>query len=113
MRFVTRMGWIAVVVMAAALAARVLLIEPPEPGWACQAADGRPWWCPLRLGAIDVLEAGLLGIVSLAAAVAALAGGGRRITGLAILSGTAGLVLFSTGPAALGLLLALIRAVRL
>lgn len=112
MAFIMRQGGLAVAVFAIALAVRYALIERPELGWACQALEGAPFWCPLRAALIVTLEFGALGWLSLAAAVWGLAGGGRGVVGTAILAGTAGLVLFAAGASALGLILGLVRSLR-
>lgn len=113
MAFVIRQGVLILGVLALALAVRLLVIQRPELGWACQAADGTPWWCPLRAGLIATLDFGALGWISLAAGVCALAGGGRRVTSAAILMGAAGLVLSAAGASATGMILGTLRSLRL
>lgn len=103
---------IAVIAAAAGWLVRALLIEPPEPAWLCQAVTGAPWWCPLRQGAIALLQAGTLGILAIAAGIWALFVGGRRVSGLAVACGAAGLMLYAAGPAAFGLVLGLVRGAR-
>ncbi len=113
MAFVTRQGVLALVVLVLALAVRFLFVRRPELGWACQVADGAPWWCPLRSGLITTLDFGALGWISLVSGVCALAGGGRRVTSAAMLAGTAGLVLSAAGVSAAGLILGTLRSLRL
>ncbi|MBX3516670.1 MAG: hypothetical protein KF815_06965 [Rhodospirillales bacterium] len=113
MAFMTRQGVLALVVLVLALAIRFVVVQRPELGWACQVADGAPWWCPLRSGLIATLDFGALGWISLAAGVCALAGGGRRVTSAAMLAGTAGLVLSAAGASAAGLILGTLRSLRL
>ncbi|MFZ1416578.1 MAG: hypothetical protein WAS73_18680 [Defluviicoccus sp.] len=113
MAFVIRHGVLALAALAFALAVRFLVIRRPELGWACQVADGPPWWCPLRAGLIATLDFGALGWISLAAGVCALAGGGRRVTSTAMLTGAAGLVLSAAGASAAGLILGTLRSLRL
>lgn len=113
MAFVTRQGLLALAALAFALAVRFFVVQRPELGWACQIADGAPWWCPLRAGLITTLDFGTLGWISLAAGVCALAGGGRRVTSTAILAGAAGLVLSAAGASAAGLILGTLRSLRL
>lgn len=113
MAFVIRQGVLALVALAVALAVRLLIIQRPELGWTCQLADGAPWWCPLRGGLIAMLDFGALGWISFAAGVCALAGGGRRITSTAMLTGAAGLVLSAAGASAAGLIFGAVRSLRL
>lgn len=113
MAFVTRQGVLALAALAVALAIRYLVIQRPELGWACQTADGAPWWCPLRKGLIAALDFGALGWISLVAGVCALAGAGRRVTNTAMLTGAAGLVLSAAGASAAGLILGTLRSLRL
>jgi hypothetical protein len=111
--FVTRIGVGALIALAIALAVRYLLVETPALAWACQVESGAPWWCPLRQAAVAVLRSGAPGFLSVAAGLLAILGGGRMVAGVAVIAGAAGLVLYAAGPAALGLVLGAIRAVRL
>ena len=113
MAFVTRQGVLALAALTIALAVHFLVVRRPELGWACQILDGAPWWCPLRKGLITALDVGALGWISLAAGVCALAGGGRRVTSAAMLTGAAGLVLSAAGASAAGLILGTLRSLRL
>lgn len=113
MPFVTRIGLCALGVLALALAVRFGFVEPPELAWLCQEEGSLPWWCPLREGAVAVLRFGVFGILSVAAGLVAILGGGRAVTGVAIVAGAAGLVLYGAGPAALGVVLGALRAIRL
>lgn len=97
--------------MGAAFALRILVIEPPEPAWACQSISP-PWWCPLRLGGIEALRWGALGFVALAAGAFGLWRGCRRAALLALGCGAAGLVLYAAEPAAGGLLLGSLALLR-
>jgi hypothetical protein len=113
MAFVTRQGVLVLAALAVAFAIRLLVVRRPELGWACQIAEGAPWWCPLRSGLITTLDFGALGWISLAAGVCAVAGGGRRVTSTAMLAGAAGLVLSAAGASAAGLILGTLRSLRL
>ncbi len=113
MPFVTRIGLFALAVLAIALVVRFVLVEPPELAWVCQADGTVPWWCPWREGTIAALRLGVLGFLSVAAGILAILGGGRPVAGVAIIAGAAGLVLYAAGPAALGVVLGALRAVRL
>lgn len=113
MPFVTRIALAALVTLAGALAVRFGFIETPQLAWACQVEAGAPWWCPLRQGTVFVLRAGVIGIFAACAGIVAIIGGGRIVTGAAVIAGTAGLVLYAAGPAALGLILGGLRALRL
>jgi hypothetical protein len=112
LRFWAGLLAIAAAAALAGWAVRALLIEPPEPAWACQALDTAPWWCPLRLGFIAVLQAGTLGVAAAAAGLWALVCGGRWASGIAVALGGAGLLLYAAGPSALAVVLGLIRGAR-
>lgn len=103
-------------VLAAALALRYGVVEPREIGAACQVGLG-PWWCDLRMAVVLVFQSGLLGGGSLLLGVVAVLAGDRplgRIAAVAaMMTGAAGLVLYSAGLASAGLLLGLITVVRL
>jgi hypothetical protein len=104
-----------VAALAAALAARFLLIEPPQFAWTCQSIEP-PWWCPLRTGGIVFLRAGGLGLLALMAGAFALWRGQRRAARraalLALGAGAAGLVLYGPEAAAGGALLGALAVVR-
>lgn len=111
--FLVRLVLVASAILVLAYAVRLLVIEPPQAAWACQVTDGIPWWCPLRSAGIAVLRSGLLGWLSVAAGLAAVLGGGRRVAAAAVMTGAAGLVLYAAGPAAAGVVLGSLRALRL
>lgn len=102
----------AMLALAAAAAIRYGVIQPPQLGWTCQAA-GHPWWCTPREALILTLQAGALGWCGVAAGLVSLLGGGRAICALAVVCGAASLLLYGAGAGALGLLLGLLRALRL
>jgi hypothetical protein len=110
--FLVRLGCIAVLAGAAAAAIRFLVIEPPEIGYFCDSLQAA-WWCPVRTGTISLLHAGLLGFISGACGVAAIAGGGRWLSAAAVATGVAGLLLYSPELSSGGLLLGVLRGVRL
>lgn len=112
LRFLASLLALAAGAALAGWAVRALLIEPPEPAWACQALDGAPWWCPLRQGFIAVLQAGTLGIAAVAAGLWALLVGGRWASRVAVTLGGAGLLLYAAGPSALAVVLGLICGTR-
>lgn len=94
---------------------RYAVVEPQEIGTFCRAA-GAPVWCALRTGLIRVTEVGGLGLASLALGLIALFARGalaRALVMAAMASGGAGLILYNTTYAALGVLVALLRASRL
>jgi len=113
MPFVITVGLVAVVTLCVALACRAYWIEVPEYSWACQGSSDAPWWCAVHHALVYGLRSGALGAISLIAGIAALCGGGRLITGIAIVIGSAGLILYGAGASAVGLLLGALRAVRL
>jgi hypothetical protein len=98
--------------LAAGLAIRYGLIEPPQLGWVCQVA-APPWWCPARSAVILILQWGALGWAGLAAGIVALFGRGRTWSACAEGLGASGLILYAAGPASIALLLALMRSLRL
>jgi hypothetical protein len=102
---------VAALALAAALLARLFVIESPEFGWACQGTQP-PWWCSLRTGTILTLRAGALGFLSLGAGLVALWHGWPRVAILAIATGIGGLVLYGPEAAAGGVLLGALALVR-
>jgi hypothetical protein len=111
---------VAAIILAAlaygvAWVTRYGVVEPQEIGTFCRAADA-PLWCGARTALIRVTEVGGLGLASIALAAGALVAGGRAARVLvmaAMVSGGAGLILYNTTYAALGVLVALLRASRL
>ena len=96
---------------------RYHLIEPEELYRTC-LAEARPWWCAVRQQLIGATFAvrGIYGWVSLGAAAAGWLLEGRIVVPcvlIALGAGGLGLELYSTGTAALGVLLALLRLSRL
>ncbi len=94
---------------------RYVVIEPQEIGTFCRSADA-PLWCSLRTALIRVTEVGGLGLASIALGAAALALRGtaaRWLVMAAMATGGGGLILYNTTYAALGVLVALLRASRL
>lgn len=100
---------VAAVALAAAL--RFLLVERPEFTWACQS-PAPPWWCPLRLAAIETVRFGLFGFMALAAGLLALWRDRLFYALFAVVCGAAGLILYVPEPAAGGLLLGALAMVR-
>lgn len=95
-----------------AAAIRYLAIEPDAIARVCSAMGQIPGWCRVHEGVVLAFQSGILGIASLASGVIALMGGGRPFIVLAVGLGAMGLVLYSAGPAAVALILGLLRAVR-
>lgn len=113
MPFVIKVGVVAFVTLSVALACRTYLIEVPEYAWACQDNSGAPWWCVVHKALFSGLRSGALGVISLIAGIVAICGGGRFVTAVAIVIGSAGLILYAAGASAVGLILGALRAVRL
>ncbi|MFO1188348.1 MAG: hypothetical protein U1E97_01840 [Alphaproteobacteria bacterium] len=108
---------IAIGGLAVAAAIRYLAIESDTVARICTAMGEQPWWCTVHRGTVITFQSGILGIASLASGVISILGGrilgGRRFFVLAATGlGAAGLVLYSAGPAAVALVLGLLRAVR-
>ena len=101
----------AVAALGLAAALRFLLVERPELTWACQSL-APPWWCPLRLAAIEVVRFGLFGFMALVAGLLALWRGRLLHALFAVTCGAAGLILYVPEPAAGGLLLGALAMVR-
>ena len=99
-------------------AARYWLIEPEDLYKVCLGA-GKPWWCGVRETLITVtftLVRGIYGWVAVACGVSAWLLRGRVVwffVLLALFTGGMGLYLYAAAGAAFGLLLALLRLVRL
>jgi hypothetical protein len=102
---------IALAVLALAMAARFLLIEPRDMGLACVEAE-RPWWCLPRDLLVLVSVNEVWGLAALGAGIGGLLARPRWIAGLAFGAGLAGLVLYNAGTAAAGLLLGIIGLLR-
>lgn len=103
----SRALWLAAIVLAATLALRHLAIEPAAIAHAC---DPAPWQgaCALRSTVIRLFVNQEVGWLALALSVAATVLRGARLATLAVAAGTAGLVLYSYEPAAVGALLGLL-----
>lgn len=99
------------VVLALALAARFLMVEPRGASLMC-ASDQAAWWCPLRSGLVVVFQWWVFGVVSVVAGLVGLIFGGRGWGVAALLAGAAGLVLYNAEPAAVGFVLGLIVVMR-
>lgn len=102
----------AAVSLAAAMMLRYLLVEPPAIAGICESGQG-PWWCWIRVGVIQAFATQGLGIASVLAGALSVLRGGRALAMLAVVTGCLGIVLYDTDLAAAGLLLGLLRAVRL
>jgi hypothetical protein len=105
--------WIAsaAVVLALALAARFLVIEPRGIGIAC-LGEPTPWWCGPRDLLVVISRGGGWGMASLGVGILALITGWRPLAVLACALGLWGVVLYNAGAAAFGLLFGLLRLVR-
>ena len=97
--------------LAAAIALRLLVIEPSHFGHAC---DPAPWsgWCAARTALIMSVRFQELGWVALAAGVLATFVRRLWLGQLALALGFAGLVLYSYEPAVVGALLGTLVIVR-
>lgn len=106
-------GWLifGVVVLGLAFAARYLWIEPSTMGLAC-AALPPPQWCAWRQDVILIHQANGWGLAALAGGIAAIVIRWRWMVAIGLGAGLVGLVLYNTGLAAVGLLLALLRLLR-
>lgn len=101
----------SLVALAVALLARHLVVEPAPIAHAC---DPRPWsgLCAARTLLIFSFATQGIGWLSMIAGVAATLWRDRRVAQLALVTGSAGLVLYSFGPSAFGALLGLLVLVR-
>lgn len=97
--------------LAGAMAIRYLMVEPAAVGLLCDPGTG-PWWCGLRAAVVMLFGSGVLGLLSLAAAVLAHLMNRRDLALLALVAGAAGLVLYNADTAAAGFVIGLLRAVR-
>lgn len=100
--------------LAAALAARHLVVEPQTMGILCDNPGG-PLWCHGRQGLILLFNKGFFALASVFLAIAAMSTR-RHAAGLAVAAvafGAAGAVLYNLEWAVPGLLLGLLRAARL
>ena len=98
-------------VLCFAFAARYLWIEPSTMGLACAAASP-PQWCGWRQDAILIHQANGWGLAALVGGFIGLLFRWRWAVTLGLGAGLLGLVLYNTGLAAVGLLLALLRLIR-
>jgi len=109
-----RLGFLAAAVavaLGAAMAARILMIEPRGAELMC-SMQGAAAWCPLRAALVPVFDYQGFGLVSLAAGLFA-AWKHRPAWGVtALLFGAVGLVLFNVELAAAGVVLGLIAVMR-
>jgi hypothetical protein len=94
----------AVVLTAIMQAIRLLLVEPDEMAQLC-SVNAAQWQCRIRDLAIQGFARHLYGPVSVAAGLLAWLGGIRLFAILAMVAGTAGVVLYDFELAALGLML--------
>lgn len=101
---IRRGAGIALAVLTVTLAIRHMAIEPAAIAHAC---DPAPWAgaCSLRSAVIRLFVNQEVGWFALAVGVLATVLRGRRLAALAIAAGTAGLVLYSYEPSAVGVLL--------
>jgi hypothetical protein len=97
--------------IGAGLYGRYGLIQSTPIGLMCQSADPA-WFCAPRHLLWQVGDMNGWGWAAMIGGVAALIFGWRAAIVLGIVAGGAGLALYNAGPAAFGLLLALMRLVR-
>ncbi len=111
LRSLSRQAAPSLVALSLALLARHLVVEPAHIAHAC---DPAPWsgWCAARTLLVFSFATQGLGWLSLAAGAAATLMRSRRAAQLSLVAGSAGLVLYSFGPSALGALLGLLVLAR-
>jgi hypothetical protein len=97
--------------LALALVARYVWIESTEIGLSCAAAPA-PWWCEPRYLIIRFHQENGWGLITLAAGLISLLTRWYWMALVALMVGMLGLVLYNTGLAAVGLLVALLLIVR-
>lgn len=103
---------VAIAGIAIAAVIRYLAIEPDAVARVCTAMGKQPWWCGVHRATVITFQSGILGVVSLASAAFAVFGGRSLFVMLATGFGGAGLILYSAGPAAVAVVLGLLRALR-
>ena len=106
-------GWIvlALVVLGLAAVFRYLVVEPREMGFACSATP-QPWWCGPREIIIQAHLKNVWGWVAAISGLVALLLRQKWAAPIAVICGLAGIVLYDTSLASLGLLLGLLRLLR-
>jgi hypothetical protein len=97
--------------IGAGLYGRYGLIQSTPIGLMCQGIDPA-WYCAPRHLLWQIGDMNGWGVAAMVGGVAALLFGWRAAIVLGIVAGGAGLALYNAGPAAFGLLLALMRLVR-
>jgi hypothetical protein len=97
--------------LAAAMALRYRVIEPSAVGLVCDPGTG-PWWCGARAAVIVLFGSGLIGLASVVTGVLAHVLDRRWLATVALVAGSAGLVLYNADMAAAGFVVGLLRAVR-
>lgn len=97
--------------LALALVTRYVWIESTEIGLSC-AATPAPWWCEPRYLIIRFHQENGWGLITLAAGLISLLTRWYWLALVALVVGMLGLVLYNTGLAAVGLLVALLLIVR-
>jgi hypothetical protein len=108
-----RLWWPAAVVLALALVARYLWIEPPQFRVLCDPVGGMPWWCWAREALIFTFAFQGLGYAALMLGVASVLIRRRGIALVAVCVSLAGLVLYCFEFSAVGLLLGVLTFARL
>lgn len=98
-------------VLALALAARLLMVEPRGAQLLCAGADPA-WWCPLRSVLVEVFQWQVFGVVSLVSGLVGWVFGGRGWGVTALLSGAAGLVLYNVALSAVGVVTGVVVVTR-
>jgi hypothetical protein len=106
-------AWIVTALLVLGLAAvfRYLVVEPRSMGFACSETP-QPWWCAPREIIIQAHLKNVWGFVAAISGVVALLLRQRWAAPIAVITGLAGIVLYDTSLASLGLLLGLLRLLR-
>jgi hypothetical protein len=110
-------GWatplgLALVALAMASAARHGLVEPADLTARCDAAPWSDWACGLRTALVQAFVEQRLGWAAVFAGALATLLRWRWLAWLGLATGSAGLVLYCAGPAAVGALLSVLVCVR-
>jgi hypothetical protein len=110
-----RLGWpvlLALAVWTAALSARHGLVEPAERTARCEAAPAAGWDCRVRALVVQLFVEQRIGWAALGLGLAAAWTRRPWLAGLGLAAGSAGQVLYATGPASFGWLLSALVLVR-
>ena len=99
------------ITLAVAAFLRFQIVEPEQVAHLC-GAGAAPWWCTLRAAVIGAFASHALAVLAVGAGAVAVL---TRRSGVAVAAaclGSAGLVLYSVEPGAVGLLLGLLALAR-